>query len=85
MGIYFDSTTDEEDAEIIIRGIKKGLITSDFYLVELGITPSDEDIVWIPKEDGKVIINGVHGELTSIGNNFILSQLMKAGRYSTTL
>ena len=78
MGIYFDNTTDKEDANYIIQGIKDKEITEDFYW--------SEDLVWVADPDhGVVIINGVKGNLTSRGVAYIMQCLFKEGRISTSL
>lgn len=98
MGIYYQSTTDEEDARYIIEGIKKETIYKDEDCYKLmvfecyeenGFTLCEEgansrQILWRQDEDGKVVIDGVKGRLTDDGCRYIMNCLFQEGKFSTT-
>ena len=77
MGVYFGSTSEIEDAEIILNGIKDGQISKDFIF--------NEKKVWIPNVNGKVVLNNVPGILTERGRSFIMIFLQNNGKISSTL
>lgn len=85
MGIYFDETSNEEDAEFIKNGIQCGEITKDFKWPNYDEEPTEDDIVWKPSENGKVVINDIPGILTDKGINYIMVCLMKQNRSTSTL
>ena len=98
MGIYFDSTTNEEDANFILNGIYKGEITNDFYCLKYKDDDpyNEENLVWISNEDSRqhlihrdnhdiVIINNVNGKLTKKGVMYIQVCLHKSNKTSITL
>lgn len=100
MGIYFENTSDDQDAKYIMNGIKDGLIfkkedgsyeliTYVNYTEKDGTITTEEGansrkILWNAKEDGKVIIDGINGELTDEGCKYITICLMTEGKFSTT-
>jgi hypothetical protein len=85
MGIYFEETTDDEDAKFIKNGISNGDITKDFKWPSYDEEPAEKDIVWKPSQDGDVVINGIPGVLTDKGINYIMRCLMKEKRCTCTL
>lgn len=93
MGIYFDNTTPEEDARIILKLIQKG----DAYYKDGFIyrnDPDDNYILWKRQEhvdsnsiiQDKFIIFEEYGKgiLTTHGVDSIYSELMRKGKFSTT-
>jgi len=85
MGVYFEETTDKEDAEFIKNGVKIGDITKDLMWPSYDETPSEKDIVWNPSVGGKVAIDGITGELTEKGIKYIICCLMRQNRFTSTL
>lgn len=85
MGIYFESTTNEEDAEFIMNGIKNGNITTSYMWPDYDEEPTENDIVWKPTKDGNVVIHEIPGKLTKKGERYIMMCLMRQGRSSSTL
>jgi len=88
MGIYFDNTTPEEDAEIILNLVKKG----EAYHKEDKIYHTKHNYVLWKKQDHVdnvwdqfvIFENYGKGILTSHGIDAIRSKLMREGRFSTT-
>ena len=101
MGIYFDSTSGQEDTNFILQGIKEGIITKDLYwYFEDDPDPYNErNLVWISLDDTRqhlihrdytsfveiITINDIPGKLTIKGCNYIHNCLSKAGRTTSTL
>lgn len=77
MGIYLESTTDEEDGKLIEQGCSKGEINQLYEW--------HGERVWNPNHLGTVIVDGKKGELTMNGVDYIRTILMKTGRYSCTI
>lgn len=97
MGIYFESTTDEQDAEYIKQGINLGLIVKkedgsyekidtvvNYDKGDNGTFTTTEHTIWIPNKEGKVNINGINGILTERGIMYIMYCLSREGKVSTT-
>lgn len=95
MGIYFENTTEAEDAQYILKGIAKGEITSDFYLVQTDDL-ADDNLLWISNDDPRqhlvhrdykdtVVIYNTKGKLTEKGCSYIRGCLLQEKRLATTL
>ena len=84
MGIYFENTTYEEDKNYILKGIINGIITKEFSWPYYGEEIKENDKVWIPDEQGNIIINNKRGKLTNRGISYIQMCLTNEGRFTST-
>lgn len=87
MGVYYDNSTGEDDAQFILQGIEQCEITKDFYwsCLDDDDPKNEKNLVWISLSDprqylihrdyndfGEIItINGIQGKLTVNGCNYI--------------
>ena len=98
MGIYFETTTVEEDAKYILEGIANGEITTDFYWVQTEDSTQDKEknLIWISNKDPRqhlvhkdykdtVVIHNNKGKLTEKGCSYIRDCLLQEKRLGTTL
>ena len=77
MGLYFDSTTPQEDGKLIEQGCLTGEINQVYEW--------HGERVWRPDPTGTVVVDGKNGELTDEGEAYIRWILLKNGRYSCML
>lgn len=93
MGLYFDDTTPEEDAQIILKLIQKG----DAYYKDGFIYKNDDDnnvILWKRQDyldsnentwkEFVIFEEYGRGILSTHGVDAIYSELMRQGRFKTT-
>ena len=98
MGIYFEKTTEAEDAKYILEGIAKGEITTDFYLVQTDDFTDDKEnnLLWISNDDPRqhlvhreykdtIVIYNTKGKLTEKGCSYVRGCLLQEKRLGTTL